>query len=169
MYALKEMLGEREMNLVLSRLLAKHSSPNKKAGTEDLVAELYKAATHEQRQFIDESINKIMVYRMSLKVLQGKALANGQYELKLQVNIEPSEKAGRTALQPHMTVDLATFDQLKEDWTDQTKPFYLKKHHFTKRQTILSIMVPQKPQAVALDPYAYYLDDNQQDNLQTIK
>ncbi|WP_199139490.1 M1 family aminopeptidase [Pedobacter sp. ASV12] len=169
MYALKEMLGEREMNLVLSRLLAKHSSPNKRAGTEDLVAELYKAATHEQRQFIDESINKMMVYRMSLKVLQGKALANGQYELKLQVNIEPSEKAGRTALQPHMTVDLATFDQLKEDWTDQTKPFYLKKHHFTKRQTILSIMVPQKPKAVALDPYAYYLDDNQQDNLQTIK
>lgn len=169
MYAMKEQFGEAKMNGALRQLLNNHSNGHKKAGTADLFNELNKVASPEQRQFVDESINKIVFYRMDIKLLATRTLPNGQYELKAQININPSGKNVKKDLQPNLDVDLAIFDQAGEDWNDQTKPLFLKKYHFNQRQTAITLTVNKKPKAVAIDPYAYYLDDDLSDNIQTVK
>ena len=169
MYALKEMLGEAKINGVLKQFLAKHNYPNKRAAAQDLFNELRQAAQPEQQQFVDECINKIVVYNMKIEVLDTKALPNGKYALDVKITVEPKEKGAKNLLKPNMDIDLAVFDQLSEDWTDQTKPIYLKKYHFSKRETTINLVLGKKPKTVAVDPYAYILDDNQEDNMQTVK
>lgn len=169
MYALKEMMGEAQLNAALKQLMAKHNSPNKRAGASDLFNELRAAATPAQQQFIDESINKIVVHQMKIDVLSAKVLPNGKYALDVKVTVEPKDKGAKKLLTPNIDIDLAVFDQLSEDWTDETKPVYLKKYHFSKHETVISLMVDKKPKMVAIDPYAYILDDNQEDNLKAIK
>ncbi len=169
MYALKEMLGETVLNNALKQFLTKHSYPNKRAGAADLYEALCQAATPLQQQFIAESINKIVVYRMKIELLSGKALSNGKYALEAKVTIVPQEKGAKSLLYPNIAVDLAVFDQLSEDWSDRTKPVYLKKYRFSRQETIVNLVLAHKPKTLAIDPYGYILDDNQADNLQAIK
>lgn len=169
MYAAKEILGEDAVNQTLRNLIAQHASPHPKAKTEDLIAALSQLAPADQKKFIDDSFNQVVTYQMKVKVLSCKAIENGKFKVDLQVNVGEYQQGVDKLLPPNMDVDLAFFDQVELDWNKNTKPIYFKKIRFNQLETKLSIVVDKKPKAVAIDPYAYLLDGNQADHIQTIK
>jgi ABC-2 type transport system permease protein len=169
LYAVKEVLGEQKMNKILKDLLTKHQNPNRKAITKDLIDELMKAAPANQKSFIDESFNQVVDYKMELKVVQCKKLANSKFSVDLEINIVKNKSGIDQLLAPDMDVGLAFFDQPVLDLDRNSKPIYFKKYHFNQLITKLTIVVDQKPKTIALDPYGYLLDANLKDNMDEVK
>jgi ABC-2 type transport system permease protein len=168
MYNMKQLMGEQKFNTVLKQLIADHAYPHPRAKATDLVQAIL-AAAPEHRKFILESFNQVITYDMNVRVLSLKKLAKDKFKVAIEVQIEPLNADSNQASIPDMSIDLAFFDQPEYNWTDQLKPIYLEKHHFNQKTTKLSVILSQKPKAVAIDPYAYLLDENLADNVQEIK
>lgn len=168
MYNMKTLMGEQKFNAVLKQFITDHAYPHPKAKASDLVqAILIAAPAHEK--FILESFNQVVTYDMRLQVLSSEKLAKDKFKVDVEVQIETLNAGSNQRGVPDMDVDLAFFDQPEYNWSDQLKPIYLQKHHFNQKITRLSIILVQKPKAVAIDPYAYLLDENLADNVQEIK
>ncbi|MES2653282.1 MAG: M1 family aminopeptidase [Bacteroidota bacterium] len=169
MYAVKEALGEKVFNGVLRKLITKHESPNQKATTNDFNQLLNEVVPNDQKKFVDDSFNKVVDYNMSTTVLSAKPAADGRFKIELQVNVGLNKQGSNQLLAPDMDVDIAVFDQVKPEWDASTKPLFIKKYRIKSLQTKLTIFTNKKPKTVAIDPYAYLLDSNLEDNVQEIK
>lgn len=169
MYALKETLGEKQVNDALQHLIQEHAAPGIKARPADLIRELSRQATPTQLKFINDCFNQVVTYKMKLQVLSCKPLPNGQFNLNLAIYADQVQQGAKQLLPPDMDIDLAVFDQQKENLDRNSKPVYLKKYHFNKQETLLTLVVNHKPKTVVIDPYAYLLDDDLGDNMQEIK
>ncbi len=168
MYAIKETLGEEKVNGSLRRLIEKHASPHTKATVANLIDELCQDATASQVNRINDMLRKVIVFKTSIEILSCKPLPNGQFSLSLRIRTGKSDQdQQQVPLDDEM--DIAIFDQSTANWNIHTKPIYLQKHQFTKKDTVLTIIINQKPASVAIDPYGYLLDDNQQDNMKDIQ
>lgn len=164
LYTIKEALGEERIDSALQHLLNRHAYPGPKAVSTDLVQALYQEAAPGQAKLIDECLQKVIVHDLKITVESCKLLPDGKYKLLLRVNItKTDEQAGQTLL-PDEDIDIAVFDAVPD-----AAPLYLQKHHFGKAATQLSLVVNKKPSAVAIDPYGYILDVNQEDNMQELK
>lgn len=171
LYAISEAIGEEGLSAALRRLLGKHSAPGKKALAEDLIRELYVGASDQQQQFIDETLRKVVSYSLKIKALNCKALADGRYRVTLQINIDKNESqaSGQKALAVNEDFDIAFFDHQAGTRDQRPKPFYLQKHHFNKKETMMTIVLDKKPKSTGIDPYGYVLDEDQRDNIQELK
>ena len=169
MYAMKELLGEKLVNKKLAELIAKHRNPNRKAVTQDLIVALLKEAPANQRQFINESFNQVVDYKIELTVLESKLLPNGKCSVNLQVNVGKNKQGDEKLLATDMDIDIAFYDQHQLALNSNSKPFYLQKHRFNQRKTNLKIIVDHKPQTIAIDPFGYLLDANLKDNIVEVK
>lgn len=164
MYAIKEALGEKPLSLALSYLIKHHESPLRRAKPDDLLQELYNQASPSQIRVIDANLNQVLINRLSVKVLSCRFEAAGQYKLTLQVSV-----AGDRSLKvSDDEFDIAIFDQPVDKWNLRLKPVYIKKYRFKPGNFVITLLLPQKPGAVAIDPYGYVLDENLADNVQNV-
>ncbi|RYG18156.1 MAG: hypothetical protein EOO07_09590 [Chitinophagaceae bacterium] len=169
MYAVKEMIGEKAFNAALKSLIIKHGNPNKKATSSDFLNLLAKYIPADQRKFADESFSQVVEYDMRVQVVACKALPDGRFKLNLHVKIDLIKQGANTPQVPNMDIDIALFDKTKAEWDRNTPPSYFKKYRIHKAATNLTIVTTKKPKIVALDPYAYLLDANLEDNVMEIK
>jgi ABC-2 type transport system permease protein len=171
LYAISEAIGEARFSAALRRLLDKHMAPEKKALAEDLVQELYVGASASQKQVIDEALRKVITYSLKIKPLKTKPLKDGRYSVTLQVNIDKNEllASGQKPLPVNEDFDIAFFDHQPGRWDERPNPFYLQKHHFTKKETVMTVVLNKKPKSTGIDPYGYVLDEDQRDNIQEVK
>jgi len=167
MYAVKELMGEQKFNAVLKQLIADHAYLKPKASASDLVNALLKAASPEQRKFIDDCFNQVVTYDLGLKLQQCTLLKNGKYQLDLLVNAERLSDGPKQS--PDFEVEIGCFNQPAQDWTAETKPFNVKKYHIKQNQTRLTLVVDHKPETVAIDPYRYILDADKSDHTVELK
>ncbi len=168
MYAVKEVIGEKELNNVLRKLVNSHENPNPKATTDDFMRLLNEVVPANQQKFIDDSFNQVVDYAINMKVLSCKLLKDGNYQVELQVNVGLNKQGINKALEPDMDIDIALFDLPKPLWDNTTKPIYLMKHRVNKFETRLTVIVNKKPKMAIADPYCYLLDANLEDNAQEI-
>lgn len=169
LYGIKEAIGEKKMNAALSRLLQNYRFPNQKPDVHALMNELMKEVTPQQVKLIKDGFEKVVSYGMKIKFLNCKPSTNGSYKLTVEVELAQMEDGSSSVTVPDLDVDIAVFKEQEEDWNSSSKPIYLKKHHFSKTKTIITIEVDEKPKAVAIDPFAYYLDEDLTDNVAQIK
>lgn len=171
LYAISEAIGEEQLSAALRRLLDKHSAPGRKALAEDLIQELQLGASAPQKQAIDEALRKVITYSLKIKALNCKPLKDGRYRVTLQVNIDKNElqASGQKALSVNEDFDIAFFEHQPGSWDQRPNPFYLQKHHFNKKETIMTIVLNKKPKSTGIDPYGYVLDQDQSDNMQEVK
>jgi hypothetical protein len=171
LYAIKEELGEGPFREALQRLVDKHAFPRLKATPANLLNELYQEATPVQVKHIDDYVKKVIVYDTRLQLISCKPLSNGQFSLTLQVNITKIDQTGAQPqiLIPDDSISIAVFDQSMDLWDRHTQPVYLQQQSFSKAVSVITITVNKKPAVVAIDPWGYLLDENQQDNVQEVK
>lgn len=168
MYALKELLGEDRLNNALRRLLEKHAYPATKARATDLVKELYAAADTSEIKHIDDWLQQTFIYFQEIKIASCQRQTNGQYKLTLEIRVIKQDLATGKELPPDDDIDIAVFDQPVQEWQPTTGPLYLKKHHFSTGTTVLTIETNRAPKTVAIDPYCYMPDPEQENNIATL-
>lgn len=162
MYAVKEAVGEKAFNSVLKKLIVEHGSPHKKATTDDFLRLLKEVAPIDQLKFIEDSFNQVVDYNMSVQVLSVKPIASGEFEIVVQINAGVNKQGSTQLSRPDMDIEVALLDK-------NSKPFFSKKYRVSDRVTKLTLLTNQKPRSVAIDPYAYLLDANLDDNVKEIK
>lgn len=170
LYALKELFGEAYMNAALRQLLAKHSTPHPKAMATDLYEELYQHASNSQVKQLEDQLKKVIVYDNKLKVLNCQLLPDGRFRLQVQVSISKTDQTQEAVkvVVPDDEIAIGIFDTEPDNWTRSTQPIYLQKYHFTKTDTLVTIIVDKRPLAVAIDPHSYLLDENPTNNVQKV-
>lgn len=168
MYALKETLGEERVNRALQQLLQQHAWPGKKAITHDLLTALRANASPQEIRTIDDWLTKTYIYAQEINILSCQRQSNGQYKLTLAVKVIKQDLQTDKELPPDDDIDIAVFDKKQQDWQMNTNPVYLKKHHFSTTNTVLTILTDQAPKAVAIDPYCYMPDPEQANNMKDL-
>lgn len=171
LYSIQENIGEEQVNSALRQLLHKHTAPETRAFSKDLISELHAVASFEKQKVIDEQLKKIITYSLKIRTLSATPLKNGQYSVTIQVCLDKNElqNAHLIPLAINDNFDLAFFDYPAGTPDQRPKPFYLKKHHFSKKETTMTVILHKKPISAAIDPYGYVLDENQIDNSQNFK
>jgi ABC-2 type transport system permease protein len=168
-YAVKEMIGEQALNKVLKEFIQRHRVSMIAARPEDLVADLLKVVPDEQKSTIKDFFTQVVTYTLAVKVVGVKKIANEQYQVDLRINADKNIRQKTTKEPLYLTIDLAFFDQIERDWNKDLKPFYLRKQVLKDGTNELSVILKQKPKVVSIDPYAYLLDTNLEDNMEVIK
>lgn len=171
LYAIQEMLGEEHMNASLQRLISKHGYPHTKATTTNLLAELSTGATADQAKRMGDLFKQVIVYDNKLRVIRCDSLPDGRFRLQVQVSIGKTNEAdGKTQpLTPNEVFTLALYDIPADQWTRHTSPVYQEQHRFTQAVTNLTIVVNKKPALAVIDPYGYWLDADQGNNVAAIQ
>ncbi|QHS63704.1 ABC transporter permease/M1 family aminopeptidase [Chitinophaga agri] len=167
MYGLKELLGEARLNNALHRLLAKHAYPHTKARATDLVKELYATADDREIRHINDWLQRTFIYFQQISIRSCERQKNGQYKLTLEINIIKQDLATGKESAPDDDIDIAVFGHPVEKW-QTSPPLYLQKHHFSDSKTLLTIQTDTAPVTVAIDPYCYIPDPDQENNIATL-
>ncbi|WP_254412253.1 ABC transporter permease/M1 family aminopeptidase [Dyadobacter diqingensis] len=169
MYAIRELLGETRFNAALHDLLDRHSYPHPKATADDLLGALYRQSTTDQAKLTEDWLTKVIVYDLQLKILSCKPLTNGQFRVKIQVDINKTDQLKNETIRPDEYIDIAVYDRKSSSENNKSSPVYLQKHHFNSQRTVLDLTVNKKPGSVVIDPMGYLLDENQSDHLQLVR
>ena len=168
MYALKETLGETKVNNALQQLLQQHAWPGNRAVAQDFLTILRSDASPQELRTIDDWLTKTYIYFLEISNISSKQQPNGQYKLTLAVKIIKQDLLTGKEMAPDDDIDVAVFDKKQQDWQRHTNPVYLKKYHFSKTTTVLEIVTDQAPKTVAIDPYYYMPDPEQESNTQEL-
>ncbi|ACU62664.1 ABC transporter permease/M1 family aminopeptidase [Chitinophaga pinensis] len=164
MYALKETLGEECVNHALQQLLRQHAWPGQKAIAQDLLTILRTNASPQEIKTINDWLTKTYIYAQEINVLSCQQQSNGQYKLTVAVKVIKQDLQTDKEIVPDDDIDIAVFDKKQQDWHRNTNPVYLKKHHFSKTNSVLTILTDQAPKTVVIDPYCYLPDPVQENN-----
>ncbi|MBB6239054.1 hypothetical protein HDC90_003701 [Pedobacter sp. AK013] len=167
MYAVKELIGEKKFNTILSQLIIDHENPKPKATAADLVNALLKQVLPKHKKFINDCFNEVVTYDLDIKLINCKKLMNGKFKIDLEIDAERLANGDKQL--PDLEVDLACFDQLEMDWEPDIKPVYTQKLQVSQRKTKLSIIVAHQPKTVVIDPYGYVLDVDKGDHVAVVE
>lgn len=160
-YAVKEAIGEKTLNNVLKTFITNFRAPNKRPTASALVNEILKVSPEHQKRFIQESFQGVFTYDLGVKILSARKQSDGRYLLNIEVDASRLSAIGAVTV-PDMDVDLAIYSH------GNRSPFYLQKHRLYKRKNTFSIIVNSRPERVAVDPFAYLLDQNLSNNTMNI-
>lgn len=169
-YALKESLGEKQVNAALRQLIHEHVYPFKRAIPEDLIQALYQYADTTQRRLVDEQLRQVIVYDLAVNVVSCERVGS-KYHLQLQVDIRKTRQTdgeADLALPVNDIIPIAVFDRSSEVWTQPDALIYLERTHFSQASTLLTLVLDRRPMMAVIDPYAYVPDGNQQDNIAVV-
>jgi len=166
LHAIKEEIGEKCLNQMLSTLIKKHTAPFSKVKPEDFLAELSASASDRQKIYINDLLKKVITYNLKLMAISCKPASDGKYELTLKVHIDKIINNSATA--PDDDIDIAVFDLLPGNENSSPEPIYKNKIHFNKTETILTITLDKMPEEIQIDPESLYLDRDLTDNVQVV-
>lgn len=172
MYALKELLGEQQVNTALANLTNKYGKGAiKKATSLDLIDELYQVSDSTNHQLIDDWMKQIIIYDLKIDDVVVDQLPDGMYEVTLQIESK-RVKASSTGeelpimLQEHIPIGL--FTQHPSTIKANEGIVYLEDHYFDKDQSEIKIKVKEKPSYVGIDPFQTRIEVNQLNNLKKV-
>ncbi|WP_313988886.1 ABC transporter permease/M1 family aminopeptidase [Xanthocytophaga flavus] len=168
MHALKESIGPDKLNQALQALLRKYTIPHRQATTQDLVNELYTVTPDSLHTQIDEWFRKIVFYDLSISYASYHKLADGRFQIDMNINIQKSELSNskkEVAMKIHEQIPIGVFSCDPDKVADTTEILYLKSHPFHQPTNRLSFIVNKEPHSIVLDPYITFMDKNKQNNL----
>lgn len=171
-FRLKEILGEAHLARALHELVKQHGYPSQKPSPADLIGALKRGTNAAQAQLIDVLFKKVIVFDNDIKIRSTKPLPHNSQLLTLEINVRKTdETSGKPVpLEPRDDIDIAVFDQELTSGSAPAKPaVYLKRHHFSKGRSVISMVVPRGPVTVMLDPLSCMLDVNDHNNVVVLK
>ncbi len=173
MYALKDALGEEQVNLALRNLLAKFGySEGVFPTSADLVAELRAVAGEEHQALITDLFEKIVLFDLSVTEAEVVEV-DGAYDVSFTVKAAKFEAdgAGQEAEVPlAQKLDIGIFPARTEELGDEDlpEPLLLEPVLIESGEQTLRFRVVERPARVGVDPYVKMIDRNPDDNLRSL-
>lgn len=166
MYAIKDLIGERQLNKALASLIENYAWPKLPPTSLDLLDAIYAVSPPETHSLIDDWMKRIVIYDLKTTAATVKETENGQYEVTIQFDTKRYEEDGNgTATQIPMNEEFTVGVFSGYDIASEKNTLYLQKHRFNSDYSELKITVNKKPEYVAIDPFIVMIDKNRGDNL----
>jgi len=165
MYALADYIGEANVNRALHALRDRwaYKGPPYPSATA-LIDEL-RAVTPPQYQYvIDDWFESITLYDNRATKATAKALADGRYEVSVDVVARKlkADALGKESEAPLADlIDIGVLDANNE-------PLFLEKRKIEKEKTTFTIVVAKKPARAGIDPYNKLIDRRPRDNTMAV-
>lgn len=172
--ALKNILGSQTINRALRELIKNHSYPKPPATTLDLISILKSHSPDSSHNMIDEWFKKIIVYDLAVNSTQTKQLANGDYQVTIDIDIERLEinahgKEVSTTINNYFDIGIYRGNHrlaVKSDNNShENQLLHLKAYYFNEKRKTLTIIVKQKPTKIVIDPYINVIDKMRSNNI----
>jgi len=172
MYALKDAIGEENVNRALRRFIDKWGFRFRDAlfpTSLDLIAEFRAVAGAEHQDLITDLFEKIVIYDLRVTDTAMQPVAGG-YEVTMTVTAAKYEADGsgaETEVPLSQMLDVAVFSDDDEALGDDDLPAPLafERRLITSGEQTFTFTVPEKPGRVGIDPYIKMIDRNPDDNV----
>lgn len=161
--ALRELLGEQAMTAALRRLVREQGGPDRSPTTAHLMEALHAVATSGQRALIDDWMNDVVLYDLTLDSASARALPNGRFAVTLRVRAA-RERQRAARVEPLRMREPITIGLFADDPDATQATLYAGKHILHGGAQAITIVVDQVPEVAALDPWITRIDRNRFDN-----
>lgn len=167
--ALRDLIGEKQVNKVLKTLTDTFRNSNKlEATTLDFLTEVYKVTPINQHHLINDWFKKVITYDIGIDNATTKELANGTYEVTLKVKakrLETLENGEVKQISIDEPIKIGIFTTHPSNVKDDSSILYYKSSKINKEYTEIKIIVKEQPTHISIDPYGTRSDENLVDNV----
>ncbi|MDW7693008.1 M1 family aminopeptidase [Flammeovirgaceae bacterium SG7u.111] len=172
MLALRELLGEEQLNKVL-RTLADRYRDQTEFGVDssELLDELYKVASPAQHVLIDDWFKRVITYDLSAEKPSVKELGDGRYEVTVKLNakrFETNEEGEEVQIAINEPISIGLFVKHPSQVSEPSDIIYLQPHQITKEYSEIKIIVDDSPKFVAIDPFGTRSDPDLNNNVKSL-
>ena len=169
MLALRDLIGEEQVNHVLKTITDRHRFINKlEANTIELLNEIYKVTPIEQHTLVNDWFKKVITYDLGIEESSYKELANGTYEVTVKVKSKRFETLKNGEIK-QIAIDepikIGIFTTHPSNVKDNSSILFYKSNRINKEMTEIKIIVKEKPVYISIDPFGTRSDENLVDNL----
>ncbi|MDN3644010.1 M1 family aminopeptidase [Lutimonas halocynthiae] len=169
MLALRDLIGEKQVNYVLKTITDKHRNKNKLDATSiEFLEELYKVTSQEQHILIDDWFKKVITYDLGIEDSSYKVLVNGTYEITAKVKAKRFKTLDTGEIKEiaiNEPIKIGVFTAHPSIVKDDSTLLYYESNTINKEETIIKIIVKELPKYIAIDPYGTRSDENFTDNI----
>lgn len=168
MLAIKELIGEEKLNLVLKNLLKKHQYDHRfRLTSSEFIDDLYQVTPSKYHALIDDWLKQVITYDLRINTVQVKKLPQGKYEIDLSVaarRFQTQQNGSLDTVSINEPIQIGVFSQHPQKVSSQEAVLYLKPHDISQDQMRFKIIVHKMPAYVSIDPFGTRLDKHRLDN-----
>ncbi|WP_417799758.1 M1 family aminopeptidase [Tenacibaculum sp.] len=167
--ALRDLLGEEQVNHVLKNMTEKHrldSTP--KAHTIELLEEIYKITPKRYHRLVNDWFKKVISYDIAVEKSSYKKLSDGTYEVIATIKakrFETKENGDIKEIGINEPIKIGIFSTHPSEVKDNSTVLHYESKQINKGLTEVSFIVNKKPNYIAIDPYGTRNDENLVDNI----
>jgi ABC-type transport system involved in multi-copper enzyme maturation permease subunit len=161
MNAIEDLLGEAALNRALRAFMADQGGPGHSPTITQLLDRLRAEATPAQQTLIDEWMNKVVLYDLSVASARSRPLGDGRFEVRIDIRAKKE-----TAL--HEDLEIALFERHPDRTDAKDNVIYAGKHAIHDGANTISVIVTRQPGVAAIDPYVLRIDHDRFDNFKDV-
>lgn len=169
MMAIKDRIGEAQLNKALSAFLKEYkfkSTPY--PTTRDLMNFIQQEANEQEQAFVSNLFEHITLYDLKTTDVVVKELENSKFEVKITVDaaLLRANGEGRETEEDFVDmVDIGLFSADPEDLTAEDIVQYFAKHEIKTGENTITLIVDERPSYVGVDPFVKLIDRDSADNI----
>ena len=168
MYALKDYIGEENINKALKKFVADYAFQEPPFVTSLEFIEYIKEVTPDSLQYvIYDMFETITLYENKVADLSYEELDNGKYKVNFTVECQKfrADSLGREEEIPiNDWIDIAVFSKEVNDSTKKETEIFLQKFKIEENKRDFEFVLDHKPNKVGIDPYFKLIDRHRDDN-----
>lgn len=172
-YALKEYLGEAELNRVIREYTARVRFQEPPfTNSLELVDAIRAAAPEHLRGFVDDLFLKITLYELRTKEARRRKLDDGRWEVTLEYEakkLEADEKGDEIERPLDLEIEVGVLAAGLTPSEDDDEPLVLERRRITSGTGTLTFVVTGEPVRAGLDPRHVLVDRRPDDNVARVK
>ncbi|MGK0379406.1 MAG: hypothetical protein ACJA1Z_003234 [Patiriisocius sp.] len=169
MLALRDLIGEKQVNQVLKTLTDRHRYINKLAvNSIEFLDEVYKVTPQVQHVLIDDWFKRVITYDLGIEESSYEELANGTFEVTVTIHAKRFETLASGEIKEiaiDEPVKIGVFTEHPSKVKHDSSVLYYGSNQISKEITEIKIIVKEVPSYIAIDPYGTRSDENLVDNL----
>ncbi len=168
MYALREVMGEAELNAVLSQFIADVGFQQAPFTTSlELVERLRAAMPDKYAYLIEDLFETITLYDNRALAATATSIGEDRWRVDLSLESHKLRADDKGVEQPMEMADWIEIGIYADD--EDAEPLYEQWHQITQERTQLSIEVNGRPARAGIDPRVLFVDREPDDNVQDVE
>lgn len=169
MLAIRDLIGESNVNNVLKTITDRYHDTNKLGATSiELLDEIYKVTPKAHHTLVDDWFKKVITYNLEIEDAICRDLKNGTYEVLVNINAKRFKtlNTGKIKQIPiNEPIKIGVFTEHPSIVKNDNSILYYESKLIAKGKTEIKIIVNEKPNYVSVDPYGTRSDENLVDNV----
>lgn len=173
MLALKELISEDKMNLVIRSLFNKYEKDIEPRLTiKDFLDELFLVTPKKYHVLISDWFKKRIIYDLKIDKASYRKLKNGKYEVMINIKAKrfDTKDTGELFEIPiNEPIHIGAFSTHPSSLEADEGMIYSKLHQINKDSNRILLQLDNKPNYIAIDPFGARLEEDKNDNMIIVK